>query len=771
MTDSSEIHGIVDAALFFAERGIRVFPVEMDGKKPAVKSWQTVASADPDQVVRWFLQEYRGFNFGVVADGLVVIDVDTVKHGRGGKDGPASLARLVAEHEPLPETFTVETASGGLHYYFQDRSGSGDTFTKGADKFGPDYPGLDVQTGNAYLVGPWSGVGGFAYSIRSAADIADLPDWIRELIRDRVREFPAPRPTRGPAEPVNSRYVNAAITGELKRLDEMQGLGWNGPPWDQTTYEVAANLIEISNGQGSDYPLASAYSDFMAHAPRDEKFGPRQHEAKWNSALRKVAGKGRVFPAPRSSAPPAGASRAHHTAGTMDTPEGAGLESGPPDPPETDSGSQPPHGEPESYFGKHGLLVARMAEDVKAGFALGADKELWIYRDGIFVPDDLELLQRVTQRLGDRYRPGHFNATQDYVRALPGLRRLPEFSVPDQRYIVLANGVYAWQDQELLPHSPKYGAITKLPVVFDAEAECPNFDRYLSEVVPDDTLDLVWEVIGYLCMFGNPKQIAVILQGPGGNGKSTLLNVLQHLLGARNISALSLRQMTEDRFALAGLVGKTANLAGDIDSKYLADSSRFKQVVGGDLIEVERKFGQPFQFKPYAVPVFSANEFWKTGDTTHGYWRRWMPIPFPYPVQGTRQLDEADLYAEVAGIFNRAMIGLRTLMARGRFDEPGSVRELREKFEAAADVLADWFDEDGSISINDPKNDRIRTPRTEVFAAFSAWSAVSRHKGMSSSNFYRRLNQLGYRETKYRGTRCIVGLEISTMRQPTLEGV
>lgn len=781
MTTSGEIANIIDAALFFAERGIRVFPVVTNGKTPAVKQWQNVASADQSQAVIWWAQEYRGFNLGVVADDLIVLDVDTIEHGQGGKDGPASLERLEAENERLPSTFTVRTASGGLHLYFRDRSGSGDTFTKGADKFGPDYPGLDLQTKNAYLVGPFSTTPSGQYQIMSAADIADLPDWLRLRIRDQYRELPAPRPRKA-HEPVNNRYVSSAIAGELQRLDDLQAHGWNGAPWDQTTFEVAANLVEISNGDGSDYSLATAYSDFMAHAPMDEKFGARQHEAKWNSAVRKVGGSGRVFPAPRDRGTHTGASTPMPPAATIDTTEGAehppaedepeptSAVIGPPSPPEESAGPGPDQ-DPADYFGKHGFRVEYMAHLVKDGFGLGPDGELWLYQDGIYQPDDLELLRRVTQRLSDRYRPGHYNACKDFVRALPGLPVIRS-EVPDARYIIMANGVYDWQNLAMLEHSPKYRAITKLPVVFDAEAECPEFDRYLSEVVPEDTIPLVWELLGYLLMFGNPLQLAIILNGPGGNGKSTFLNVIMHLLGETNVSALSLRQMTEDRFALAGLVGKTANLAGDIDSKYLGDASRFKQVTGGDLIEVERKFGQPFSFRPYAVPVFSANEFWKTGDTTHGYWRRWLPIPFPYSVQGKRPLVEADLFAETSGIFNRAMVGLRTLMARGKFAEPKSVVELREHFEAAADVIADWFDEDAAISINDLNEAGIKTARTDVYHAFQNWCRSTGHKGMASTNFYKRLGQLGYQETKYRGTRCIVGLEVSTMAyQGALEGV
>ncbi len=751
LTDSTPIENVLDAALFFARQGIRVFPVISGGKAPALgkqSPWQQTATTDENEITRWWMMTYRGNNLGVVADKLVVLDVDTIDHGKGGKDGLATLQALIEEHGPIPATFTVRTASGGYHFYFINDTE--ESFTKGADKLGP---GLDVQTGNAYLVGPHSKVGSGVYEITTNVPFAPLPAWMVELIKDRHIERPAPRRTID--APVNDRYILAAVQGEIDRLDECARLGWSGPAWDETTFQVACNLIEIANSPDANYSHAAAYSDFMSHAPADAKFNTKQHETKWRSATRKVGATGRVFPEARR------ANDSHHAIAA------------PPAPPE------PPkrvvHTTPDDFFGKHGFLVEKMAGIVCEGFALGPDLELWLYHEGIFRPEPMELMRRVTQRLGDRYRPGSFNATKDFVSALPDLRQLSA-DQPDSRFIILANGVYVWQSDTLRPHSEEYGAITQLPVVYDAEATCPAFDKYLSEVVPADTIQLVWEVIGYLLMFGNPLQKSVILQGPGGNGKSTFLRVLQHLIGRENISALSLRQMTEDRFALAGLLGKTANLAGDIDSKYLGDSSRFKQVVGGDLIEVERKFGQPFSFEPYAVPVFSANEFWKTGDTTHGYWRRWLPIPFPYPVTEKAKkgeldpLDESVLFAETAGIFNRAMIGLRTLMARGSFEMSQSVEALFGVMEASADILNDWFMEDVSIIFNNPNETDVRSNRTAVYNAFKKWCLESGHKGMSSTNFYKRMGQLGYAEVKVHGERHLRGIELAMHAQPALQG-
>lgn len=760
MTNANEVSNLIDAALFFAERGVRVFPLLPNDKRPSREqsSWQEIASTNDNLILNWFAISKAGSNLAVVCDDLFVVDVDTLEHGKGDKDGPRTLAALTRTFGELPDTLEVQTASGGRHIYFSKPEGY--TTTKRADKFGP---GLDLQTGNAYLVGPHSVINGREYRITNFAEIAPAPQWLLDLANQRQpHPVDRARTVASSSNPVSNAYVRAAVNGELGRLTDCERSGWNGPPWDMTTYEVACNLIEIANNPQAGYDLNRAYSDFMAAAPTDAKFGPRQHEAKWLSALKKVGTSARVFPAPKT--PQAQPNRAPAIPSGV-APEAPAPASppGPPAPPKP----RKQYEHPDEYMGKGGLLTEKLARAVSDDFGLGPDLELWLYSGGIFKHEPMELMRRVTSALRDRYRPASYKAVEDFVKALPGIPQL-QIEVPDQRFIHLANGVYDWHRGRLLEHSPDYGAITQLAVSYDPNAKCPQFERYLSEVVPADVIEVAWELIAYLMLFGNPMQVAVILHGPGGNGKSTFLRVIQHMLGKSNVSALSLRQMTEDRFAVAGLLGKTANLAGDIDAKYLSDSSRFKQITGGDLITVERKFGQPFDFEPYAVPVFSANEFWKTADTTHGYFRRWLALPFPYPVDGSRPLNEADLLAESSGIFNEAMKRLAPLMAREKFTHSESVNELKRLMEDASDILADWMQEDDSIVANNPQSDQIKCNRADAYRAFKAWCMHSGHKGMSSTNFYKRLAQLNYGQTKINGTRYIVGIEIARNFQPTI---
>jgi phage/plasmid-associated DNA primase len=107
----------------------------------------------------------------------------------------------------------------------------------------------------------------------------------------------------------------------------------------------------------------------------------------------------------------------------------------------------------------------------------------------------------------------------------------------------------------------------QLPVDWNPKATCPRIDRFLWEVIPPDALDLVLEVIGYATYPANPYRVAVLLLGPGRNGKSILLRVLAALLGPENVSAMPLQVLAENRFASAELLGKLANIGGDLDAR------------------------------------------------------------------------------------------------------------------------------------------------------------------------------------------------------------
>ena len=160
-----------------ALRGLRCFPLAPGKKFPNREKWQETATADP------FLAADLPQWFGVVTDGYFVLDVDA---GKGGLEQLERLRSLGA----IPPTFTVRSASGGLHMYFKPKRG--ERFRSRAYrkmKDGREYyavagfPGLDVRADGGLAVGAGSQFNGLAYRVEVDAPFAELPDFIADLAR------------------------------------------------------------------------------------------------------------------------------------------------------------------------------------------------------------------------------------------------------------------------------------------------------------------------------------------------------------------------------------------------------------------------------------------------------------------------------------------------------------------------------------------------------------------------------------------------------------
>jgi len=418
---------------------------------------------------------------------------------------------------------------------------------------------------------------------------------------------------------------------------------------------------------------------------------------------------------------------------------------------------------PARYFTETGsLLVGVLAKDVlgQGPLAVGRDDILWAYQDGAWTPHRYVVRNRLVKLLGDRYRRGHATHVEDVIRA-----EVPLITGdPVEQWINFRNGLLDWRTGELHPHTPDVLTTVQLAVDWTPTAACPRFDQFLSEVVPADMTNVVWELIGYLMYSGNPLHKAVMLMGTGRNGKGTFLRAITTLLGTRNLTAASLHDLVTNRFATASLYGKLANIAGDIDATYLESTAIFKAITGQDQISAEHKGRDRFQFTPWAVPVFSANEIPPSADTTTGYLSRWLPIPFPNSFLGRedRNLDN-QLATELPGIAAKAIPALRRLMARGEFERPLSLMQALDEFARRVDQVRAWL-ADCCEPIPPPPHDPAVCqfmPRTAIYEAYRRWCHRDGHRPLSAAKFYDRLVGAGATPTKVMGQRGFRGVEIT----------
>jgi putative DNA primase/helicase len=413
---------------------------------------------------------------------------------------------------------------------------------------------------------------------------------------------------------------------------------------------------------------------------------------------------------------------------------------------------------PDDFFEKSRLKPLTLAKAISYDLGLGQDEYVWVYKGGVWVPGYNEIQNRTLAALQDRFSSTHIRTMQVAVTGGCDLPRLTD--VPNSDFINLKSGMYDWRNSECNPHDPKYFSTVQLNVNYTTPWEsCPKFDAWLDEVVDKDVQPLLWEALGYALMSGNPYHRAILLLGPEGTGKSTFLRLLTALLGESNVSNMSLRALSEDEFARANLFGKTANICGDIDAKFLEDASMFKAITGGDTISAQHKFKNMFSFTPWAVPIFSANKVWRSGDDTGGYMRRWLVLPFPNQVDRSLNFDESALFDEASGIFNKAMEALRRLMKRGNFEPQGSAAAILEDFKVESDVIRLWLREDECIEVSE----RSRVNRTQLFNRYKFWCFENGYKHKGSSELFKSLRALGFEESKVNGTNYFKGI---THKQP-----
>lgn len=221
--------------------------------------------------------------------------------------------------------------------------------------------------------------------------------------------------------------------------------------------------------------------------------------------------------------------------------------------------------------------------------------------------------------------------------------------------------------------SSNWFSTAALPFIYDAGATCPRFGQFLNEITMGDGAlrQLIVELMGWYCVYDYQHQHAVILTGEGGNGKSVLTSTITSLLGHDNISNVALENFGK-RFQLVPTIGKLLNIAPEVNAIDRQAEEALKAISGGDRLMIEHKYGG-FDNTPATIRLlFVTNEMPAFFDRSGGLKRRLIIIPFNRQIPREQQDPNLihKLHAELPGIFNLAMGGLKALQARGAFEIP-----------------------------------------------------------------------------------------------------
>jgi putative DNA primase/helicase len=272
----------------------------------------------------------------------------------------------------------------------------------------------------------------------------------------------------------------------------------------------------------------------------------------------------------------------------------------------------------------------------------------------------------------------------------------------------LRNGLLNIMTGELVEHNPKYLSFVQLPINYDPKARCPTILRFLGQVLRPKDVFTVLQLFGY-CLYRTAKyEKAVVCHGKEDNGKGTLIKLFEQFLGDQNVSHASIQELNNDRFAIADLHGKLANVCADLKAEKLTNTGTFKMLVSGDTIRAQKKHGQPFAFRNIAKLIFSANEIPESNDQTYAYFKRWIILLFNKIFQGedkdTNLIEKLTTKEELSGLLNLAIIALKQLIKDNGFIYVDNVHSIQREYNQNATTIEDFLNSKCRIDLTDRDN-------------------------------------------------------------------
>jgi len=233
---------------------------------------------------------------------------------------------------------------------------------------------------------------------------------------------------------------------------------------------------------------------------------------------------------------------------------------------------------------------------------------------------------------------------------------------------------------------------------YDIDATCPKFDNYFNGVLPEvDLQKITFEHIGSVFLHNRllKTEKALILYGDGENGKSVLFDIIEALIGKTNICNFDASTLTSNPNARASLAHALLNYSSEISE--IKNVDMFKKLTSGEAVDAKLLYQDRFNISNYARLMFNSNNLPKNIDSSHGYFRRLLIIPFDKKIsksQRDKYLAQKIIYDELPGIMNYVTGGIQRLIENdGEFTESKKMDDLINQYETNSDSVKKFIHE------------------------------------------------------------------------------
>jgi putative DNA primase/helicase len=745
---------LLDAALGYAARGLRVIPLhnvgkdgrcscgkdcgDSKGKHPRTAHGLNDGTTDADTIRRWWTR-WPAANVGVCTgaeSGLWMLGPD-------GAQGLADLDALQDEHTELPATPTAKSGSGGRHFLFRWPAEG----TIGNQK---KHRGTEIDfrgTGGYFVAAPSrNGTGPYRWEIGlDDCPLPEAPPWLLGWCRlPNAKKKDSFRLKAGAGEDRATR----AIKYLAEACPAVSGDGGH-----DATFWAARCVV-----YGFDLGVEWGYQILAQH------YNPRCRPEWTEKELRHKCDEAdsKPFDKPRGWL-------------LKDSATGWGANSTPAtendEPHLTDLGNaqriRRRHGEDMRFChawrqflvwdGKRFAVddtgeAVRRAKDTQAAFYLQAAETLAeLAKDTDSDPKERKAkAAQLTTALKHalRWEDSHrINASLELLRSDVPIR--PAEMDKDIWLLNVSNGTIDLHTGQLRPHC-REDLLTKLvPVAFDPEATCPLWMRCLATWMNGKSTltDYLRRVIGHALTGDVSEQTLFFLHGDGRNGKSTFLNVIREMLGDYACQAvpelLTVKTHEAHPTERKDLFGRrfVATVETE-DGKRMAESL-MKQLTGGENLKARGMRENFFEMAPTWKLFLASNHKPVIRGVDFAVWRRIRLIPFMVTIKDEEKDKDlpAKLRDEFPGILAWAVRGCLEWQRDGLGD-PDEVKQATAEYRREQDAVAEFIAECCVVA------DYASVRASVLLETYQKWSG---DKNITRPAFRNRLNDKGFRSERGTG--------------------
>lgn len=144
---------------------------------------------------------------------------------------------------------------------------------------------------------------------------------------------------------------------------------------------------------------------------------------------------------------------------------------------------------------------------------------------------------------------------------------------------------------------------------------------------PEEMFDCLQALSSVLLVRTQRIEKAFFFLGSGGNGKSTIMKVLDNIFDTY-IAHVDMLDLQKDGFSKTALVDKLANSFSEISKMKQKDVGVFKAIASGDKQSVNSKFKNRFDSVIKLIQFYSSNQMPEIEEVNEGFIRRAHPIEF-----------------------------------------------------------------------------------------------------------------------------------------------